>query len=283
MDTIKKIDFEQKLVPRHEMPLYGKHVLFTSPRNYAMLLGQLLIQRGARPVWMPMIEIWPMEDYKELDSIIGNMDDYDWIAFTSENGIEPFCSRCRVLGVSPSKLKRTRFAAFRGDAKLLEKNGFYADLIPEVMSPDGIVDEFKKMKINSGKVLVPCPQVSGVKEPYVVPEFIKNLEKTGLTPRRLEVYRTVALADSGRQEKQMVKNKDIDMFVFTSSAEIFSFLNQFGDRKDEINRGCVAYMGTFTAKTGREAGFNVDVIPEKFTMTGLLEAMEAYYVSCKRP
>ena len=64
---IIKIDFEQKLVPEQEMPLYGKHVMFTSPRNYAATLGQLLIQRGARAVWMPTIGVWPMPDYHELD------------------------------------------------------------------------------------------------------------------------------------------------------------------------------------------------------------------------
>ncbi len=276
MKECKNIDFDQKLVSKHDLPVYGKHILFTSPRNYAALLGDLLIQRGARPVWMPTIEIWPMPDYGELDRVILSLSDYDWVAFTSENGVEPFCKRFQSLGLDPGAVKNTRLAAFTADSILLEKNGVKVDLVPEEMSPRGIVDELVRSGVNSGRVLVPCPHVSGVKEPYVVPEFIKSLESIGMTADRLEVYSTVALRDNKKIERNMLLNGEIDIIVFTSSAEIFSLLDQIDKAKEVLNQYTIAYMGTFTAKTGTEAGLNVDIVPKKFTMRSLLEAMEAH-------
>jgi len=273
----KTIDFDQRLVPKEELFLYGKHVLFTTPRNYAGPLGQLLLQRGARTVWMPAIEIWPMPDYQELDTIISNLSEYDWNAFTSENGVEPFCARLGALGLDASAIGKIQIAAFRADSLVLEKNGITADLIPGVMSPKGIIDELVQRGVNSGRVLVPCPQVTGVQEPYVVPEFIEQLNGIGMTAQRLEVYRTVAVKDSGAIEKKMLLNGDIDIVVFTSSAEIFSLLGQLGDDRDVLNKATIAYMGTFTSKTGGEVGLNVDIVPETFTMRALVEAMESYF------
>jgi hypothetical protein len=94
-------------VPKEKLPLLGKHVLFTTPRNYAGALGRLLIERGARIVWMPTIEIWPMSDYRELDQAIDHLSDYEWVGFTSENGIEAFLNRLSAKG-SVSKPSRIR-------------------------------------------------------------------------------------------------------------------------------------------------------------------------------
>jgi len=277
MTTEKTIDFDQRLIAKDELHLYGKHVLFTTPRNYAGPLGELLLQRAARPVWMPTIEIWPMEDYRELDDIISNLSEYDWIAFTSENGVEPFCARLKALGLDAGAIGNTKIAAFRADSQVLEKHGIKADLIPGVMSPKGIIDGLIERGVDSGRVLVPCPQVQGVKEPYVVPEFIDELNKIGMTAQRLEVYRTVALKDSGDMEKNMILNGHIDIIVFTSSAEIFSLLEQLGDDRDVLNKATIAYMGSFTSKTGGEVGLNVDIVPEAFTMRGLIQSMESYF------
>jgi uroporphyrinogen-III synthase len=218
-----------------------------------------------------------MPDYNELDEVIKNLSDYDWVAFTSENGIEPFCKRMLALGVDGRTIKNTRFAAFKSDALLLNKHGCKADLVPKEMSPKGIIDELVRMGVGRGRMLVPCPMVSGVREPYVVPEFIEKLESIGMTVHRLEVYHTVSIKDSGSIEKKMILKGEIDIAVFTSSAEIFSLIEQMGDRKEALNKLTIAYMGTFTAKTGKDVGLNVDIVPKRFTMQGLLEAMEDHF------
>jgi uroporphyrinogen-III synthase len=271
------IDFEQKLIPKEKLPLYRKRVLFTTPRNYAGTLGKLLLERGARIVWMPTIEIWPMQDYHELDQAIMNLADYDWIGFTSENGIEAFCTRLTALGFDRSKAKTTKLAAFKSDAKAFEPWGITADLLPEESSPKGIIDELVRRGVKSGRILVPVPEVVGVQEPYVVPEFVNELQRIGMDVQRVPAYMTIAVKEGISIEKRMLINGEIDIIVFTSSAEIFSVLEHLGDKRAVLENMVVAYMGTFTAKTGAAQKLRQDIVPEKFTMRGLLEAMEAYF------
>ncbi|MBT78300.1 MAG: hypothetical protein CL798_08940 [Chromatiales bacterium] len=270
-------EYEQILVPRQEMPLCDRRVMFTTPRNYAADLGRLLLQRGARTIWLPTIEIWPMDDTREIDDAIRNLDGFNWVAFTSENGVKAFCERFQSLGFIRSSVAGTKFASFKADMQILEEYGLSADLVPGPFGPTGIVDELKRLGVTGGTILVPCPEVVGVPEPYVVPQFIENLKRIGMKVTRLDAYRTIAVKNSGSLEKEMLFNNQIDCLVFTSSAEILSFLEQLGERRDVLNHVPLAYMGSYTAKTGHELGLRLDIVPENFTMRGLVGAVEKYF------
>lgn len=277
-----KIDFEKKLIARSELPLLNKRVFFTTPRNYAGLLTQLLVIRGARPIWTPTIEIWPLEDYRELDDALLNITRYHWIAFTSTNGIEAVCQRLRALNRPVSELTRVKLAAFKADAVALENEGLRADLMPRVGDPQGMLDDLKKLGVAGSKVLVPVPDVQGVDEPYVVPEFIKDLQKIGMQTHRIAVYQTRAVTGGLEFELDTIKKGLVDITVFTSSAEIFALLKLLGHDKTAINRTTVAYMGGYTARTGQREGLRQDIIPSDMTMRGLVTAIEQHFLSLTR-
>ena len=78
-------------------------------------------------------------------------------------------------------------------------------------------------------------------------------------------------------EMRMLLNREIDIIVFTSSAEIFSLLDQLKEKRTILNNVVTAYMGKFTSKTGTIVKLRQDIVPEKYTMQDLLEAMEAYF------
>ena len=122
---------------KENLPLYGKRVLFTTPRNYAGALGKLLLERGARIVWMPTIEIWPMHDYRELDQAIDNLADYAWIGFTSENGIEAYCNRLAAKGIDGRSIKTTKLAAFKADARAFVPWGIIRRPVAGGKQPEG--------------------------------------------------------------------------------------------------------------------------------------------------
>jgi len=278
----RKIDFEKKLVPKKELPLLGKRVLMTTPRNYAGLLTQLLILRGARPVWSPTIEIWPLDDYRELDDALSNLTRYQWIAFTSTNGVEAVCQRLRAMGKPVTELKKVRLAAFKADALALENEGLKADLLPRVGDPQGMLDDLKKLGVTGNKVLVPAPGVHGVAEPYVVPEFIKDLQKIGMETHRITVYQTFAVTKGLEFELDILRKSLVDITVFTSSAEIYALLKLLGNDKTAVNRTTVAYMGGYTAKTGQSEGLRQDIIPADMTMPGVVAAIEEYFLTRSR-
>ena len=99
MPQIEKIDFNQKLINRAELPLLGKRVLFTSPRHYAGNLADRLVERGARPIWMPTIAIYPVDDYGEFDQALRRLESYDWVSITSVMGAQALVNRLKALGL----------------------------------------------------------------------------------------------------------------------------------------------------------------------------------------
>jgi uroporphyrinogen-III synthase len=277
MSEIPKIDFEQKLVARAEMPLLGKKVLFTAPRHYAGNLARLLVERGARPVWMPTIAIYPVDDYTEFDRALRHLDEYTWVGITSIMGSQAYVNRIKALGLDAAAAKKAKIAAFGPDAIPLSQLGIEADLIPPVNYPSTMIQEMEKLGPEGGRVLVPVPEVHGVAEPFVIPEFISELERIGMHPERFAVYATHATNEGNDWAKAMLAAGEIDVTLITSSAEIFSLMNLIENKVELVNRGTVAYMGGYTAKTGKQYGFNVDLIPEVFSMPGVVEALEAYF------
>lgn len=277
MADIQNIDFNQKLVAKNDMPLLGKKVLFTSPRHYAGNLAKYLTERGARPVWMPTIAIYPLDDYAQLDEAIKQLDSYDWVAITSLMGSQAFVNRMRAAGFGPDGLRGAKLTAFGPDAIPLDDAGYEVALKPDVNYPSVMIDEMKAIGPAGGRVLVPVPQVQGVQEPFVIPEFIDGLNEAGMVPVRVDGYRTEATNDGNELALELLSRGDIDITVLTSSAEIFSLVNALGGKPDTVNRTTVAYMGGYTAKTGREQGFNVDIVPEKYDMEGVLSAIEAHF------
>jgi len=277
MSKIKKIDFEQKLVSKKELPLLNKKVLFTSPRHYAGNLASLLVERGARPVWMPTIAIYPMNDYGEFDRAIRNLSDYAWIGFTSLMAVQAFVNRLRELGLSSNVAKKTKIAAFGPDAIPLKQLGIKPDLIPKVSYPSVMIDEMIKTGPAKGKVLVPVPEVRGVAEPFVIPEFIAELAAKGFATHRITAYLTQATNEGNEAAKASLLAGEIDVIALTSSAEIFSLLDLLAGDTGPINRTKVAAMGEYTARTSREKGIRVDILPEDYSMPGLVEAIDSYF------
>lgn len=285
MSQTKKNNSPQRLVSKSELPLLNKRVLFTSPRHYAGNLVKCLVERGARPVWMPTIAIYPLDDYREFDEAIKKLDDYAWIALTSLMGTQAFVNRLNDLKIASEMVKKTKIAVFGPDASPLEQLGIKPELVPGVNYPSVMLQEMTKIGPRGGRVLVPVPEVHGVTEPFVIPEFIAELKRAGMVPQRVPAYLTIASIEGNDIPLTSLLKSDIDITVITSSAEIYSLIDQLDGDKAPINRTTVAFMGEYTARTGREMGLNVDVLPHEFSMPGLVTAIEDHfrYGCCPKP
>lgn len=266
------------LVAPDELPLYGKTILFTAPRNYAGRLGGILIEHGARPIWMPTIVIEPLADYAVFDQALRERNKYTWIAFTSRNGIEAFFNRAKALGLGPDDFNQLKFAAIGNDARALEQGGIKPDLVPSVSSPKGIVEELEH-RGERGTVIVPVPDVVGMEEPLVVPEFIAALEAAGLQTLRVPAYTTARMTEGLSTGTRMLLNGEIDMLALTSRGEIESLLLSLGDQRDVLDgETVVACFGPITAAGVKLRNIRVDVVSKDYSrFEGFVEAMEDYY------
>ena len=277
---VPMIDFEKTLVSQADLPLFGKRILFCTPRNYAAKLSRLLVLRGARPVWMPTIVIEPMQDYTEFDTAIRNLSKYRWLAFTSRNGIEAFFDRLAVLGLDVGILKSTKLAALGNDGKALEERGLKVDCLPPVATTKGIVEELQRRGENTGRILLPVPEVYGMEEPSVIPEFLGWLREAGMDVNRVPAYATTRVSDGLTAEKRMILDGELDMIAFTSVGEIESLLYILGDRRDVLDRCTMAFYGPMTAGGARQRGIRVDIVSENFSaFEHYIEAMEKHFRS----
>jgi uroporphyrinogen-III synthase len=276
------IDFDKTLVSQADLPLFGRRVLFCTPRNYAAKLSRLLVLRAARPVWMPTIVIEPMQDYSEFDRAIRNLADFRWLAFTSRNGIEAFFDRLEALGLDQGILQGTKLAALGNDGRALEARGLKVDCLPSPATTRGIVEELERRGENRGRVLLPVPAVYGMEEPSVIPDLVRWLGEAGMDVCRVPAYATTRVADGLDAEKRMILAGELDLIAFTSVAEIESLLYVLGDQRDVLDRHTLAFYGPMTAGGARQRGLKVDIVSEDFSaFEHYLEAMEKYFR--KRP
>ncbi|KAL3147544.1 hypothetical protein ABBQ38_014597 [Trebouxia sp. C0009 RCD-2024] len=213
------------------MPLLGKRIMITAPRQYATKLASCLIAAGARPVWLPSITITHItrQNLSAVSKQLGNLSQYSDIAFTSRNGIHAVMELLQGLhGSHDAALHalqecRAQCWALGADAEALRSLGVQNVQTPPEASTQGLVRELQRQgRAEGARVLCPVPLVTGgLLEPPVVPRFLKALEAAGAEATRLEVYQTASGSDpeACKPEKQLLLDGSIHAIAFTSTAE----------------------------------------------------------------
>ncbi|MGJ5634905.1 uroporphyrinogen-III synthase [Nostoc sp. CALU 1950] len=263
------------LTPSRELPLYGKRILVTAPRNYAYRLSEQIIKKGGLPVFMPTIETCYLSNYTKLDAALHHIDEFDWIVFTSRNGIAAFFHRMNDLDIPVSVVQKCHLCALGKDAESLLSFCGKVDLIPAESSPAGIVAELAKLpQIQDKKVLIPAPEVVGLPEPDVVPNLITDLQKLGIEVTRVPTYITQGLNKSIYGiELNLIRQGTIDVIAFSSTAEVESFLTMVNSPSD-YERCIIACFGPYTTANARKLGMNVSIVSRDYSsFEGFAEAM----------
>jgi uroporphyrinogen-III synthase len=263
------------LVPSEEQPLFGRRIVVTAPRNYALRFAQAILIRGGLPVLMPTIETSLLANYAELDACLQARPPFDWIAFTSRNGIEALLHRCEQLGIPISALNDCRLAAIGRDTERLDELGLRVDLLPTEPSPRGIVADLEQLPATANQsILVPAPAVEGMPEPDVIPNFVAGLERIGMRVTRVPAYRT-RLLDRARYalELELIRRGEVDAIAFSSAGEVAGFLGMVETPAD-YRRCTVCCFGPYTAANARRMGLEPTVVAADFSsFDGFAEAI----------
>jgi uroporphyrinogen-III synthase len=254
------------LTPYHQLPLYGRRIIVTAPRSYARRLASEISDRGGLPILMPTVETCWLEDYSKLDTALQQIDRFDWIVFTSRNSIEAFWQRMQILELSSSKLDRCQLCAIGQDANKLTELGLKVNLIPTEPSPQGIITDLAKIpNLHQQSMLVLVPEVVGIREPNVVPQFVADLKTLGINVTRVPAYVTRSLPQKiYRVELDLIRTGKIDAIAFTSTAEVEAFLQMVRDRQD-YQTCTIACFGPYTATNAKKLGLNVLIVAQDFS------------------
>lgn len=274
----KKLD-SNLLILSSKLPLYGKRIVITAPRNYAFRLSEKIIQKGGLPILLPTIQTCYLQNYTELDTALNNIDTFDWILFTSRNGITAFFHRLHDLNIPTSVLQNCQLCALGKDSESLLSFYNKVDLIPAESSPRGIVSELAKIpQIQEQKVLIPAPQFVSIPEPDVIPNFISDLQKLGIEVTRVSTYITECLDKNiYAVELNLIRQGMIDIIAFSSTAEIESFLRMVNSPSDY--QDCIiACFGPYTAANARKLGINVSIVSKDYSsFEGFADAIAEFF------
>lgn len=252
----------------NKAPLTGKKILITRAREQSGEFVTLLKKMGAEVIEFPTIEILPPLRWKELDQAIHQLKFYDWVIFTSANGVHFFWQRLKEKGKYrlPSFLKVCAIGP--ATSRQLKEKKIPVAYMPKEFMAESILDGFEKMFIKGKRILL----ARAKKARNVLP---KGLRKMGAEVDVVEVYRTVRPRGGLKRLRQLLTKEKIDVITFTSSSTVdhFAELLKKEDLKKLLRGIAIACIGPVTTRTAKRWGINVQIQPKQYTLPSLTQAI----------
>ena len=258
-------------------PLFGKRILMTRPKEQAAELATRLVANGAEPVEAPTIQIVPPTDWSPVDRSIRAIGTYDWVIFTSMNGVTQFMTRLCDSGLDARSLAGRRVCSIGPrTAQELERFGIKADLIPADYQAEGVLVALGGQDLKDARVLIPRAEVAR----ELLPD---ELRARGAHVDVVPVYRTLApMGGDVEGWRYQLVDRQIHVVIFTSSSTVRNFVMLLGGVdavKALLKSVVIACIGPITAKTVEEYGLSVSIVPEENTIAALVEAIIQFYGS----
>jgi uroporphyrinogen III methyltransferase/synthase len=258
--------------------LAGRTVVVTRAASQASAFVSALESYGANVISCPTIEIAEPENYDRLDEAIDHLYGYDWLIFTSANGVEYFLRRLNTRGIKVEELDEVKVCAIgEATADKLRDAHVHVDLVPAHAQAEGVfaaLSEFAggKEKLHGLNVLLPRAATGRDYLP-------KSLEEAGARVDVVTAYRTVLPEnlDRGRLSAMLTGSADCIAFMSSSSVKNLALLFDTHDLGEKLRGLAVACIGDVTSQTANEYGLHVDIQPAQTTATDLARAIAEYF------
>jgi uroporphyrinogen III methyltransferase/synthase len=253
--------------------LFGKTIVVTRAREQASDFRTLLEERGAHCLEFPTIQVVPPTSWTPLDNAIGQLADYDWVIFTSVNGVRFFFERLQEQGKDGRALHGIKLGAIgpKTGATIVER-GLRPDLIPPEYRAEAVIDALGKDEVSGKKFLLP----RAAKAREILPE---KLEEMGGKVDVVTAYETVRPPGKAEEVRRLLQKGEIACITFTSSSTVDNFAAMFPDDNLPalVGDAAVASIGPITAETAGGYGLEVDIIPEEYTIEALTASIVEYF------
>ncbi len=252
-------------------PLFGRRILVTRARQQSSTLSQMLAERGALSVELPAITIQPIPGNKELKQAILNLTQYQWIVFTSVNGIEAVFQQLQALKLDSRALHGVKIGAIGpATGKALEARGITPDYQPDIYTTEVLITGFRSRNIAGQRFLLPRTDIADER-------LAEELTGLGAMVQEITVYRTAPDVEAINKAKEMLLLHRLDVITFTSSSTVSNLVIVLGTDSISLNGVKIACIGPKTAETAIKAGLKPDIVAQEHTIPGLVDAMENYF------
>lgn len=242
-------------------PLAGKRVLVTRSRQQAADFASRLREVGAVPVVFPVIAFESLPT-QPLVNALGKVHTYDWLIFTSVNAVDFFMAAYRQ--------QQLPHVAAVGSATLtkLEEEGIQVDFVPDIFTGKELARGLGDL--DGQRILLPRARIGR-------PEIVDELRAQGADVEEIALYDTVPTPPS--EETIMELEKGVDVITFTSPSSVRNFLGHAGNKavSSLLRSAVIACIGPSTAEEAEANGLAVAVIPDEYTIGGLIKGIEEHY------
>jgi uroporphyrinogen III methyltransferase / synthase len=254
-------------------PLSGKRILITRPSHQAEEFRGRLAALGAEVIAFPAIEIRDPSSWESLDRAIGDVEAYQWLVFTSVNGVEKFFSRYWKLKRDLRDLKGIRIAAI-GSAteKAVAARGLKVEVLPDEFKAEGLLQSLKGKVLKGSRILIPRARVAR----DVLPD---ELKRQGAHVDVVEAYETAPPREGRERLELLLDERPLDMIVFTSSSTVTNMVEMImpGSLCTTLQHTAIAAIGPITKQTAEAHGLAVQVQPNQYTIPALVDAIVSFY------
>jgi len=240
-------------------PLFGRRVVVTRAREQASDLRRLLEENGANVVEFPTIEIAPPESFDSLDRVVRAVADYQWLVFTSTNGVKAFFERLNEAGKDARALAGVSVAAVgETTAADLKARGITPDLVPEKFMSSALLPLLEQDQRGIRTAVIRAEEGRD--------ELIDELRKRGGDVDLAVAYRTRAVAGDPAQLA------GVDAVTFTSASTVDNFFTALGDAT-RLNGAKLASIGPMTSDAIRKHGRTPDIEASSASVSALCDAV----------
>lgn len=258
--------FEQK-------PLAGRLIVVTRPRLQAASLIERLEAEGAEVLPLPTIEIVRPPSYVALDDALRRAQEFDWLVFTSVNGVRAFFTRLRDLALDIREWHRARIAAIGAETKAeLERFALRVDVVPDDYRAEGLAQALLAHGMAGKRVLL--PRAEGARA-----VLVEELARGGATVEEVVAYRSVMprRLPQVAQLIEALEKERVDLVVFSSSSTVRNFVELLHVHGLSCTGLKCAAIGPITAQAAQASGMEVVVQPQQYTAISLAAALVAYF------
>lgn len=252
-------------------PLFGQTIVVTRTRQQASDLSSRLGDLGARVLEAPTIELSPPGEWSDVDEALDHIAEYDWVIFTSANGVKFAKERLLQLGSDARALAGVRIAAV-GDATaeaVRDELCLRVDLCPKDFVAEALADELEKRgEVRGGRFLL-------LRADIARPVLRERLSAGGAKEvRDVSVYHTRAASTLPRSLLEAIAAHEVNWITFTSSSTARNFVDLLGpDFHQKLQGVNLASIGPITTKAVRELGLTPTVEARSSTIDGLVQAI----------
>jgi uroporphyrinogen III methyltransferase/synthase len=267
----KVVTLRQTLSWFENRPLFGQTIVVTRTRRQASELSQQLEDLGATVIEAPTIDIVPPANWDAVDAALAGAPKFDWIIFTSANGVQAVRDRLLASGKDIRALGNGKLAAIGpATADAIERDLCRkVDLCPERFVAEALGDE-----------LIGKNAVAGKRFLLLRAEIARPILRDMLISAGAAEVSDVAVYETRRAEKlpeglrQGLEHGQINWITFTSSSTVKNFLELLGPEGSRLLQGVkLAAIGPITAATLTDAGLTPTVVAGEFTIDGVVSAM----------